>query len=156
MIAALWTELQEKEITDYPFRRKGHRPHLTFASITEVEPVLLHGLQQISAKFKPLPLSFHLFGSFIKSDTFLLIPNFNGALTELHRKINALHSAAPFFTPDNWIPHITIANYLSQTQFAAVQQVAKQRLDPFMATMINLAIIQVRESDVAELQTYSF
>ncbi|PAD39183.1 hypothetical protein CHH53_07720 [Terribacillus sp. 7520-G] len=155
-ITALWEELLEKDITDYAFRRKGHRPHLTFASFHEADNQLIYGMEQITKQYDPLPLSFQLFGSFMGKDAFLLLPNPSASLMQLQRKISALHMPAPLYTPDNWIPHITLANYLSQTQYAAVQQLAKDRLHPFTATMIRLALIQVTENEVAEWTTYPF
>lgn len=54
-IVKLWEELREKEITDYPFRRKGHCPHLTFSSFTELSPGLSQKIERLRISTKPLP-----------------------------------------------------------------------------------------------------
>ncbi|MFP7477944.1 2'-5' RNA ligase family protein [Terribacillus saccharophilus] len=151
-ILGLWKEMRDKDITDYPYQREGHRPHLTFSSFTEPEPDLLHEIERLSTQAKAVPLRFRLFGSFMKSDSFLLLPDSNNELTELHRKVLALQSAPSLYTPGIWIPHITIANHLNPDQQSAVQQLAQQRLEPFSGSLIKLAFIQITEHAVIELK----
>ncbi|WP_411848905.1 hypothetical protein [Terribacillus saccharophilus] len=47
---------------------------------------------------------------------------------------------------------MTIANHLNPGQQAAVQHLAKQRLDPFSGTLSKIALIQITEHAVIELQ----
>lgn len=154
-IKKLWEELREKNITDYPYLRTGHLPHLTFASFNECEPELLEGFERLTNLHEVIYLRFRLFGSFIKSDSFLLLPDPTSELTELHREIHNLHAAAPLYRPENWIPHMTIANHLTPDQQSAVQHLAHQRLDPFSGNLSKLALIQITEHAVIELQLYS-
>ncbi|MEC0303408.1 hypothetical protein P4686_10395 [Terribacillus saccharophilus] len=86
-IVKLWEELRETAITDYPYRRKGHRPHLTFSSFTEFNPDLLQKIDQLTSLYEAITLRFRLFGSFMKSDSFLLLPDPSSMLTNLHQKI---------------------------------------------------------------------
>lgn len=154
-IVKLWEEMRETAISDYPYRRKGHRPHLTFSSFHEFEPDLLLGMERSTALYEAIGLHFRLFGSFMKSNSFLLLPDSSSELTELHRDIDALHTASSLYTQENWIPHITIANHLNQDQHSAVQHLAQQRLDPFSGTLTELALIQITKHAVIELQIYS-
>ncbi|MFP7253445.1 2'-5' RNA ligase family protein [Terribacillus goriensis] len=154
-IVKLWEELREKEITDYPFRRKGHFPHLTFSSFTELSPGLSQKIVRLTNSYEALTLRFRLFGSFMRSDSFLLLPDPSRALIELHREIFNLQAVSSLYTPENWIPHMTIANHLNPDQQSAVQQLAQQRIYPFSGILTKLALIQITEREVITLQIIS-
>lgn len=91
----------------------------------------------------------------MRSDSFLLLPDPSSALTELHREICNLQAVPSLYTLENWIPHMTIANHLNPDQQSAVQQLAQQRMYPFSGTLTKLAIIQITEREVIELQIFS-
>lgn len=154
-IVKLWGELREKNITDYPFQRKGHRPHLTLSSFTELSPGFSQKIEQLTTFHEAITLRFRLFGSFMKSDSFLLLPDPSSALIEFQREIYAVQAESSFYTPENWIPHMTIANHLTPDQRTAVQQLAQQRMDPFSGILTKLALIQITEHEVIELQIFS-
>ncbi|SEM50853.1 2'-5' RNA ligase superfamily protein [Terribacillus saccharophilus] len=151
-IVKLWEELRDTAITDYPYRRKGHRPHLTFSSFTEFNPDLLQEIERLTSLYEAITLRFRLFGSFMKSDSFLLLPDPSSMLTDLHQEIYSLQAASSLYAPEHWIPHMTIANHLNPGQQAVVQHLAKQRLDPFLGTLSKIALIQITEHAVIELQ----
>ncbi|PAF19805.1 hypothetical protein CHH49_09335 [Terribacillus saccharophilus] len=91
----------------------------------------------------------------MKSNSFLLLPDPSSMLTEFQREIYALQAASSIYTLENWIPHMTIANHLNPGQQSAVQHLAQQRLDPFSGTLSKIALIQITEHAVIELQVYS-
>ncbi|PAD36439.1 2'-5' RNA ligase family protein [Terribacillus saccharophilus] len=155
MIVKLWEDLRDRAITDYPFRRMGHRPHLTFSSFPELNSDLLQKLEPFADLSEALPLRFRLFGSFIKSDSFLLLPDPSSLLSEFQREVYALQAASSLYSPEKWIPHVTIANHLNLDQQSAVQHLAKKRLEPFSGTLSKIALIQITEHAVIELQLYS-
>mgnify|MGYP003577161004 CR=1 FL=1 len=81
-------------------------------------------------------------------------------LIELHKKINnslakCCEHLFEFYTPENWIPHITLAmDDLSETGLNNFKERYKDYLPSFKQTISNLALVEFKNNGRVELLFY--
>jgi 2'-5' RNA ligase len=78
-------------------------------------------------------------------------------LIDLHKKINnslanCCENLFKFYTPENWVPHITLAmDDLSETDFNNFKERYKDYLPSFKQTISNLALVEYKHNGRVEL-----
>ncbi len=131
-IRRIWIELEEHSISSYAFEIENRRPHITLASYTNLD--LEDFISQLDDFYenKPvIPISFSSVGTFLKTGIIYYSPTMTSQLYTLHRShhqhFGLFLESDSLYSPEQWIPHCTLANRLSHNQLLAAFSYCSQQ-----------------------------
>lgn len=147
-IKKIWQELEEQGISDYASQVQNRKPHLTLASYEEIANLEVFEKQfnlfyrQVSS----LPIHFSTLGSFLQSGTLFLSPVVTQSLFSLHQAYYQefrVWSAQKLYRPEHWIPHVTLANYLSADKLQEAFAFCQGRLSNLEGCITGVQLIEI-------------
>lgn len=115
-------------------------------------------LSSLCTKIPPFEITVNGFGFFESPSkvVYLKVMKTN-ELIEIHKKVNSTlakccENLFDFYTPENWIPHITLAmDDLSETSFESFKNRYKGYSPSFRQTISNLALVEFKNNGRVEL-----
>jgi 2'-5' RNA ligase len=147
-IQVIWQELAAQKVAPY-MAESGIRPHITLAIYRDIDrdacQALLSSLVQ---DLEPLQLTFSYLGIFTTpSPVVFLAPTVNQQLLDLHKKVNLLldqvgEEPVPFYLPEKWVPHCTLAVEFEPDQINRVVEIARRMLLPITGWATELCLIE--------------
>lgn len=147
-IKKIWQELEEQGISDYASQVQNRKPHLTLASYEEIANLEVFEKQfnlfyrQVSS----LPIHFSTLGSFLQSGTLFLSPVVTQSLFALHQAhYQTFHqwSAQKLYSPEHWIPHVTLANYLSADKLQEAFAFCQNHISNLKGFITGIQLIEI-------------
>ncbi|MGT2754034.1 2'-5' RNA ligase family protein [Streptococcus ovis] len=147
-IKKIWQELEEQGISDYASQVQNRKPHLTLASYEEIANVEVFE-KQFNLFYRQVPsltVQFSSLGSFLQSATLFLSPVVTQSLFVLHQAhYQTFHqwSAQNLYSPEHWIPHVTLANYLSADQLQEAFAFCQGRLSNLEGCITGVQLIEI-------------
>lgn len=150
-IRTIWEELREKGFSHYAFEKENMEPHLTLASLWEVNmPVVQQILGQLVDEFFPLELPFSAIGSFLGQSIITLNPVKTPALVHLHSTLHQqLVEYLPVYSlyaPQYWVPHVTLANRVQESHFLQAYQYCLSRCEHFAGFIVGFKLIFIHDN----------
>ncbi len=153
LVQDIWSELAQ----DFGVRTTSVRvpiPHLTYLGAAAFEREQVEGkLRQIAAETAPFVIETDGLGIFTASLPVLYVSVVrNPALTQLHQRVwqviaQAGRSTTMVYAPEQWIPHITLAQGdLTSTTLAAIVERLSGRRFRWRIPLTNLALITSDDS----------
>jgi len=128
-------------------------PHLTvaFFETDKIDYVckLVAG-NTIAQMFRKEQIAFPAIGAFVPQTLFLVSKQseYLSALnSRLCSELNDMVSHIPFYLPNNWIPHCTIATQLMQSGLKQAFSVLSEQFTPLTATIASVAIVKCEPYD---------
>ncbi|WP_394405212.1 2'-5' RNA ligase family protein [Streptococcus sp. 20-1249] len=118
-------------MSDYARQVQNRKPHVTLASyeIVDSQSEFIESLKQFCEQRSQFTVTLSSVGSFLQSGTVFFSPVLSGELQKLHAELYQQFKAWKtdnLYSPGKWIPHLTLANYLSVEKlphaFALCQQ----------------------------------
>ncbi|NHN32819.1 2'-5' RNA ligase family protein [Paenibacillus agricola] len=149
-VRRVWTELHNKNISSFMFNIEELRPHITLAVYKELDD-----LATFKNKFKvhcnnhkKLDIKLDMIGTFPTSGTCFLAPTITKELlnlhSEFHKKFEAYsHYANPYYTPNNWEPHCTLATKLTHEKLVETINYCTKDFKPFKSTITEIGIVEI-------------
>ncbi len=147
-IKKIWQELEEQGISDYASQVQERKPHLTLASYDEMA-----NLEEFKKQFTlfyrqvpSLPIQFSSLGSFLQSGILFLSPVVTQSLFALHQAhYQTFHqwSAQKLYSPEYWIPHVTLANYLSADKLQEAFAFCKNQVSNLKGFITGIQLIEI-------------
>jgi 2'-5' RNA ligase len=123
-IRDIWQGLSDNSISYYAGEVIDRVPHITLASYETLdEKSFKLKMNEVYKEQKSIDLTFNSLGSFLNSGTLYLSPVMTKDLDALHfhhhRAFEEFSEhASPFYLPERWTPHCTLANRLSSGKLA--------------------------------------
>lgn len=150
-ITDIWKELSDNDISFYGEEIKEGRPHLTLRSYDELdENEYIRLLEKFYSDKFGFDITFNTIGSFLNYKTLFLSPIVTKELMEFHahhheyfRKFN--NTANPYYLPDQWIPHCTLANKLSNEKLSQAFNFCLERQQTLHGKVTEIAFIKLLE-----------
>ncbi|WP_456274566.1 2'-5' RNA ligase family protein [Bacillus sp. AK031] len=148
-IRTIWEELKEQSISFYAEEVVDRKPHITLASYKEMnEAEFSKKMAEIYKAQSCVDISFPSLGSFLNSGALYLAPLVTNELLDLHKRhheqfacIN--HYAQTLYSPNQWIPHCTLANRLTQEKLSQAFIHCLKREQPIAGKITEVALIRV-------------
>lgn len=148
-IHTVWDELCRNDISYYSKEVPDRRPHITIASYQNVEQEsFIEDMNRVLQETSSIPITLSTLGTFLASKTVFLSPEPTKTLLDFHRnfhekmKTYSDHSSS-LYLPDNWIPHCTIANHLTEEKFHEAFRYCTNRIEKIHAVIREIALIKV-------------
>ncbi|MRG86007.1 2'-5' RNA ligase family protein [Salinibacillus xinjiangensis] len=157
LIKNIWKELKEKSISTYAYEVEDRKPHITLASYNSLNKKEF--IEQMDITYKNqtvIDIKFNIIGSFLNSGALFFSPTVTKDLIEIHsnhhkdfERFN--DNPNSLYLPDNWIPHCTIANRLSEDKLNEVFNYCSTRYSTILGKIVNVALIDVSEKHKAPI-----
>ncbi|WP_077622886.1 2'-5' RNA ligase family protein [Sediminibacillus massiliensis] len=146
-VKKIWDELSV--ITHSSQEIKDGRPHITLGSYNDLETEEYIMLMDRYYDTKPpIKITFNTLGTFLNYRTLFLTPTVTTELLAFHadhheyfNKFNK--SANPYYLPDSWIPHCTLANKLSTGKLTEAFQHCIHRQETINGIIKEIALIEM-------------
>lgn len=129
----------------------GFRPHLSLAVFSDTAPELLIPMVQAFARItRRFALTLSHIGLFPTAEGIVfLAPTLIDQLVALHQEfhhclVQAACRADPYYQPDHWVPHCTIATDLAPPHVATAVEVLLQEFQPIRIECTEIGIITFR------------
>lgn len=148
-IANIWKELSDNEISFYGEEYKDGRPHLTLGSYEELDKdEYMRLLEKFYSDKSSFDITFNTIGSFLNYNTLFLSPTMTKELMEFqnqhHEYFKKFSDAAnAYYLPDQWIPHCTLANKLSDEKLSEAFHFCLRRHQTLHGKITEIALIEL-------------
>lgn len=124
-VRQIWQELKEAGVSSFMHDIAGNKPHVSLA-VFNGRPNIANFEEKFSGFFiGRQKIHFHMdaMGSFPDSGTCFMSPTVTEDLLKLHREFYDEFSdckalASPYYFPDKWFPHCTLATQLTRGELA--------------------------------------
>ncbi|MEZ4662841.1 MAG: 2'-5' RNA ligase family protein [Caldilineaceae bacterium] len=150
VVRGLWQTLADRGVTSL-MPDLGARPHISLTVFDELHPPDLHdALQKFAAETAPIPLQFSTVGVFPSTEgVVFLAPVVTPRLLEIHADFHARMAARglpsnPYYQPENWGPHCTVAINLPPEQIPAAVTICKDAPIFHAFSLMGLELIEFR------------
>ncbi|MCM3734335.1 2'-5' RNA ligase family protein [Bacillus cytotoxicus] len=152
-IHTVWNELCRNGISYYSKEVPDRRPHITIASYQNFEQEsFIEDMNQVLQETSNIPITLSTLGTFLASKTVFLTPIPTKTLLDFHCNFHGQmkkysdHSSS-LYLPDNWIPHCTIANHLTEEKFHEAFRYCTDRIEKIHAVIREIALIKVEHKN---------
>jgi 2'-5' RNA ligase len=139
-----WREgLKMAAISDY-----DGQPHVTIATHEELDTELfINEMNEYFSTKSYVPVFFSSLGMFLKSGILFLAPTKDPVLTEFHERYHRhfqkyMHLLS-LYTPNQWVPHCTIASHLSHEKLTKAFEKCTEWICPFHANLVSISLLEV-------------
>ncbi|WP_270181924.1 2'-5' RNA ligase family protein [Alkalihalobacillus sp. CinArs1] len=152
-IKAIWEELKQNSISFYSEEVKDARPHLTLGHYYELDKeAFIEGMKTFYEAKGCFEITFNTIGSFLNYQTLFLSPTHTKKLLELHSNHHDFFSelstnANPYYEPDQWIPHCTLANNLSSDKLSEAFNYCMKRIQTIEGRVEEIALIELVDEE---------
>lgn len=152
-IKRLWVELSESCISKYAEEVRNRRPHITLASYNDLKTTeFIDTFEAFYSNKTKFEIKLSMIGVFINSGTLFLAPTPTLELIAFHEsyhnKFNMYEkNSNPQYMPNNWIPHCTIANRLSEEKLLEAIRFCNRRIRDIVTTINEVSIIKLEYND---------
>ncbi len=147
-IQAVWQELAKQKIAPF-MASSGIRPHLTLAIYRDINRYSCQALlSPLIERLNPLPVSFTYLGIFPSpAPVVFLAPTVTRDLLALHAEVNRLLDEAgdtpdPFYLPDHWVPHCTLAVEFDAALISPAVEIARKMILPLKGWASELCLVE--------------
>lgn len=153
-----WKRIAEAGISD-EMPEAGWRPHVTLSGCRDLRlEEYLPVLREFAAQTKPQDISFTSVGYFGGGNrqTVFLAPTVTRGLLNLHERHHGLvapfcSAVSPYYTPDGWTPHCTLALNLPTERLAQAVTLTDDFGLPIMGRLMAVGVVRVARPQVEEL-----
>jgi hypothetical protein len=157
LIKNTWKELKEKSISTYAYEVKNRKPHITLASYNNLnETDFIKQMNETYKNQSEIGITFNTIGTFLNSGALFFSPTVTKDLIEFHfnhhkdfKRFN--DNPNSLYSPDNWIPHCTIANRLSSEKLNEAFNYCSKRHRTILGKIVEVALIDVSEKHKAPI-----
>ena len=151
----IWNKLSENSIISEEEKVEDPRPHITLANYYDLNQDEYIGLMDNYYEDQSIVnISLNTIGSFLNHPTIFLSPTITKELMELHtnhhdyfKKFNRY--ANPYYLPDQWIPHCTLANKVSTDKLAEAFHYCLNNHQTIVGELREVALIQLADEGIA-------
>jgi 2'-5' RNA ligase superfamily len=149
IIENIWRELKNNSIADPAEEIRDARPHITIGSYYELNKEEYINLFDKFYKDKPrIDISFNTIGSFMNYKTLFLSPTMTRELMNFHSDHHAYFQqfngkANTYYLPDNWIPHCTLVNKVSDDKLTEAFSYCLKNHQTINGRIVEVAIIEL-------------
>jgi 2'-5' RNA ligase len=152
-IKTFWHRLAWKGLLTQAQVRQTIRPYLTFATYDKLPlnriPIYIQTFCQMT---KPLSITFQALGSFPPESKLFLTPTVTKELLHMHTTYHAIcdsfqNTAHSLYLPGQWIPHCTLATYLTIEELTAAFASCSQSFTPIETTIQSIGIVHIQEEN---------
>ncbi|MBP2620650.1 2'-5' RNA ligase family protein [Streptococcus panodentis] len=156
-VRLIWHKLSINNLSNYAYEVDNREPHLTLASLERMElPAIQLILNKLAKQYSVLDLNFSSISSFLGSSIVTLNPVKTPKMTafhaELHGEIEVYVSEFSPYLPNNWVPHVTLANRIEYKKLSQVYLFCLEHCPPITGTITGLKLIEVgNDGQVEEL-----
>ena len=156
-IHQIWQGLAENGLSDYAAERSGMEPHLTLASYAELSdlPAMNARLEAHYANQVTLSINLTSLGTFLGSQLVFLAPQITVDLLDFHAKHHKAFDdqldPTSHYAPKAWSPHVSLANYLSESNFPAAFAYCQNHLIPLSAQITTVKLIKIKADKSVEV-----
>lgn len=135
--------MKKADITEY-----GMRPHVTIATHNELEvEVFKKEMEEYFLTESAISLFFPSIGMFLNSGTLYAAPTKDPALIDFHfryhERFKKIIDPKSLYAPSQWVPHCTIASYLTHEKLVEAFDLSVKNLEPFHAKMESVALLEL-------------
>jgi 2'-5' RNA ligase len=149
-VCEIWQGLKEAGVSSFMDDIAGNRPHVSVAVYNEL-PNLAIFEEKFSGFFiGRQKIHFHMdaIGSFPASGTCFMSPTVTEDLLKLHREFHDEFSdykalASPYYFPDKWIPHCTLATQLTRDKLAEALNYCLGKFAPMDGLFESVSFVEV-------------
>lgn len=148
-IKDFWKELSDAQLSQYAYEVTDREPHITLASFDEGTPKddIIKSLEDLTLPNSPIDISFTSIGSFINANIIFLSPIKNQQMTQLHsnihRQLGTYIDKNSLYSPNNWVPHLTIANRIAEDKLDKTYHYCLKHLPIFKGKIIGIKLISI-------------
>lgn len=157
-IKKLWRGLAKERISDYATRVVDRQPHITLATFEKIIDDQAFQECLLSWRDSHSPLTFQVtgIGSFLGSEALYLAPLVTKSLLDFHDELHQViepyvvplsHS---LYAPDRWLPHITLANYMTKEQLSQAMTYCKAQQSSFVGEIRKIQLLYFPEDRSVE------
>lgn len=139
--------------------RSRHRPHISLAGFSNIDPDKLVSLVQAYANdVEPFDVRLSAIGTFPTEDNVLYlspVPTVQllACHEEFHRRlVRSELESYPYYAPARWIPHCTVEMNLSERQFSEAMELCKQIYSPIAGQFREIGAVEY--PPYAQLETW--
>jgi 2'-5' RNA ligase len=152
-IEAIWHDLAWRGFSTHIQQLKGIRPHMTLAHYHTLPlnriPIYIQAFCQMT---KPLSIVFSSLGSFPSSRTLFLSPTITTELLYMHTSYHTVCDSfkdinGSLYVPQRWVPHCTLANYLTLEELGEAFTYCATKFSPIEATITSIGIVRTTFED---------
>lgn len=149
-IHKVWQGLSQLGLSQYAYEVDNREPHMTLASFDIEDPKLfIEQLQTTLTGQPPIDLTFNHLSSFVGMRIVTLNPIKTPALVDfhqnLHREFQFDQLEESLYNPEDWIPHITLANRIADENISKVYHYCLETLTPITSKMTSIKLIEIEE-----------
>ncbi|WP_423831888.1 2'-5' RNA ligase family protein [Streptococcus equinus] len=148
-IKDFWKELSDAQLSQYAYEVTDREPHITLASFDEGTPKddIIKSLEDLTLPNSPIDISFTSIGSFINANIIFLSPIKNQQITQLHsnihRQLGTYIDKNSLYSPNNWVPHLTIANRIAEDKLDKTYHYCLKHLPIFKGKIVGIKLISI-------------
>jgi 2'-5' RNA ligase len=148
-VCQIWQELKEAGISSFMHDIAGNRPHVSLAVYNEIPNLAIFGEKFSSFFIGRQKIHFHMeaIGSFSASGTCSISPTVTKDLLGFHKKFHDEFSdyealASPYYFPDKWSPHCTLATQLTRDKLAEALNYCLGRFAPMDGAFESVGLVE--------------
>ncbi|UVF02722.1 2'-5' RNA ligase family protein [Streptococcus equinus] len=148
-IKEFWKELSDAQLSQYAYEVTDREPHITLASFDEgtTKDDIIKGLETLTLPDKPIDISFTSIGSFINANIIFFSPIKTPQMSKLHfdihQQLSDYLSKDSLYSPNNWVPHLTIANRIAEDKMAKAYHYCLKHLSLSEGKVIGIKLISI-------------
>jgi len=149
-VRQLWQSLVKEGIPSQPLA-SGARPHISLCVYESLDsPLVAKKLAIFARQFEPLSFVLESVDTFPASNgVVFLAPRLSEGLIEAHRRFHKEFdgyraTASPYYLPENWQPHCTVAEDLSSEQVSHAIEVCRKAHLPIRGQFVQISLIEFR------------
>ena len=149
-VRQLWQSLVQEGIPSQPLAL-GARPHISLCVYESLDsPLVAKKLEMFARQFEPLSFVLESVDSFPASNgVVFLAPRLSDGLigvhTRFHKEFDGYRAtASPYYHPENWQPHCTVAEDLSSKQVSHAIEICRKAHLPIRGQFVQIGLIEFR------------
>ncbi|MEG2288459.1 MAG: 2'-5' RNA ligase family protein [Clostridium sp.] len=148
-IRSIWKALSDANIDSSLNNIEEISPHITLAVYQNInEEAFIEKFKAFKSNFKPINTSFDILGTFPTTGICLIKPTVTEELLKFHGKYHEQfksfnETASPYYLPNRWSPHCTLAINLSNDNLKKVFSFALDKFKPLNVTLNDVGLIKI-------------
>lgn len=151
IIKNIWQEMSDQNLSHYAYEVYNREPHITLASFETTNlKAVIEKLRIILSKYSYQPVTFNHLSTFLGSRMLTLNPVKTVELSRFHQTIHQALSLdvefLPLYIPQNWVPHLTLANRISEDKIALTYKYCLERCMILSSHIISVKIIKINQT----------
>ncbi|MBM7643000.1 2'-5' RNA ligase family protein [Streptococcus loxodontisalivarius] len=151
-IKELWDYLNREGISDYAFQVENREPHLTIADFEFIDSTNLQSIENFVRNVPTPTLTIAGISSFLETNIITLSIDKKQALVTWHDNfyniLSEIVDRESFYSPKNWLPHITIANRVSCDKLGIAFELSHRIWSKKEVEISALQVIKINKFDV--------